>query len=930
MGSHPEKPMKTLLLPLLPLRDIVVFPESLQALFVGRPRSVAALEAAIRATGDAERRIVLSAQRTAKAEDPGTDDIHAVCAIGVVRTLLPLQNSMMKVLVAGEERARIKRFVPAAEAGLALDGGVEPFVVEVERIADQEIELSPEALAELMPRLMGTFEEFARLSKRLQPEVPKNVAEIAHPGRRADVIAGYVPIRPQDKQSLLEEMNVEARIRRLVELIDAECELVRMQRKVRGRFNKRGEQPREAPPTTPPPAQGGGGSDDLQDEFKNELNDLEQRLARKNLPDEARERVARELKKLRMMSMMSAEATVLRGYLDWVAALPWRSYSEDPIDITTAERILDEDHFGLEKVKERILEHLAVQKLVDRMKGPILCLVGPPGVGKTSLAKSIARATGREFVRLSLGGVRDEAEIRGHRRTYIGALPGKFIASLKRAGTSNPVLLLDEIDKMSTDFRGDPAAALLEVLDPEQNHSFVDHYLDLDYDLSKVLFICTANSLSGISGPLQDRLEIIRLSGYTDLEKLAIARQYLIPKQLEANGLARFADLADTPSPSMSGQSRPQIAGAQVQFDDGAIKKIIHGYTRESGVRNLEREIGTCVRKAAIELLKRVGEGASVAPAGATPTGATPPPVPVPAVRHDTSDADTDEGPPVDGSEHAVEIAAAEGSSIDADDPKKAALRTRIEGEELKVNATKVRQYLGTERFQRHDKDMVDQVGVTNGLAWTSVGGEMLMTEVSVVPGRGKLLITGKLGDVMQESAQAAMSYVRSRAKLLGLSQDFSERIDVHVHVPEGATPKDGPSAGITIATSLVSAVTRIPVRHDVAMTGEITLRGRVMPIGGLKEKALAAHRAGCKAVIIPADNKKDLPDIPDVVRKKLRFVPVETVDEVLRLALAIEDPEAFFQKLSEGPGVDVFDDSAFKKPRRRNEEPEAEEAKVH
>jgi ATP-dependent Lon protease len=928
--------MKTLLLPLLPLRDIVVFPESLQALFVGRPRSVAALEAALRATGAAERRIVLSAQRTAKAEDPSTEDIHAVCAIGMVRTLLPLQNSMTKVLVAGEERARIKRFVSAAEAGLHIENGVEPFLVEVERIADQEIELSPEALAELMPRLMATFDEFARLSKRLQPEVPKNVAEIAHPGRRADVIAGYVPIRPQDKQALLEEMNVEARIRKLVELIDAECDVVRMQRKVRGRFNKRPDQPREAPPSSSPPASSSGGGDDLQDEFKNEINELEKRLAKKNLPDEARERVGRELKKLRMMSMMSAEATVVRGYLDWVAALPWRSYSEDPIDIATAERILDEDHFGLEKVKERILEHLAVQKLVDRMKGPILCLVGPPGVGKTSLAKSIARATGREFVRLSLGGVRDEAEIRGHRRTYIGALPGKFIASLKRAGTSNPVLLLDEIDKMSTDFRGDPAAALLEVLDPEQNHSFVDHYLDLDYDLSKILFICTANSLSGISGPLQDRLEIIRLSGYTDLEKLAIARQYLVPKQLEANGLARFAEVSDTPSTTaaavVSGQARAQIAGAHVEFDDGAIKKIIHSYTRESGVRNLEREIGTCVRKAAIELLKRVGEGATTSATSSisppAPFAQAVPPV-VPKARGDASDADTDEGPPVDASEHAEEIAASEGSSIDADDPKKAILRGRLEGEELKINAARVRHYLGTERFQRHDKDTVDQVGVTNGLAWTSVGGEMLMTEVSVVPGRGKLLITGKLGDVMQESAQAAMSYVRSRAKLLGLSQDFSERIDVHVHVPEGATPKDGPSAGITIATSLVSAVTRIPVRHDVAMTGEITLRGRVMPIGGLKEKALAAHRAGCKTVIIPADNKKDLPDIPDVVRKKLRFVPVETVDEVLRVALAIDEPEAFFQKLSAGPGVDVFDDSAFKKPRRRDE-PEAEEAKVH
>ncbi|HEY1101700.1 MAG TPA: LON peptidase substrate-binding domain-containing protein, partial [Myxococcota bacterium] len=550
--------MSTLFLPLLPLRDIVVFPESLQALFVGRPRSVAALEAAIRATGDAERRIVLSAQRTAKAEEPGTDDIHAICAIGVVRTLLPLQNSMMKVLVAGEERARIKRFVTAAEAGMPTDGGVEPFYVELERISSLEEDAPAEIVTELMPRLMEGFEEFARLSKRLQPEVPKTVAEIVHPGRRADVIAGYVPIRPQDKQALLEEMNVETRMRRLIELIDAECEVVRMQRKVRGRFNKRTDQTqaqRETPPTqqAAPPS-----GDDLQDEFKNELNDLEQRLSKKNLTPEAKERVARELKKLRMMSMMSAEATVVRGYLDWVAALPWRNYSEDPIDIGTAEKILDEDHYGLEKVKERILEHLAVEKLVDRMKGPILCLVGPPGVGKTSLAKSIARATGREFVRLSLGGVRDEAEIRGHRRTYIGALPGKFISSFKRAGTSNPVLLLDEIDKMSTDFRGDPSAALLEVLDPEQNHNFNDHYLDLDYDLSKVMFICTANTMHNIPGPLQDRMEVIRIAGYTEPEKLSIARRYLIPKEQEANGLA---DL-------------------KIDITNDALKTIVHRYTR--------------------------------------------------------------------------------------------------------------------------------------------------------------------------------------------------------------------------------------------------------------------------------------------------------------------------------------------------------------
>ena len=929
----------SLFLPLLPLRDIVVFPESLQALFVGRPRSVAALEAAIRATGPSERRIVLSAQRTAKAEEPGTDDIHAICAIGVVRTLLPLQNSMMKVLVAGEERARIKRFVPASEVpsiwgGQKPEGGIEPFVVEVERIAHLEEEPSIEVVNDLMPRLMATFEEFARLSKRLQPEVPKNVAETVHPGRRAYVIAGYVPIRPQDKQALLEQMSVEARVRRLIELIDAECEVVRMQRKVRGRFNKRPDQQREPAQAAPPPAQGG---DDMQDEFKNELNDLESRLAKKPLTTEARERVARELKKLRMMSMMSAEATVVRSYLDWVAGLPWKHYSEDPIDIATAERILDEDHYGLEKVKERILEHLAVQKLVDRIKGPILCLVGPPGVGKTSLAKSIARSTGREFVRLSLGGVRDEAEIRGHRRTYIGALPGKIIASFKRAGTSNPVLLLDEIDKMSTDFRGDPAAALLEVLDPEQNHSFVDHYLDLDYDLSKVLFICTANSLSGISGPLQDRLEIIRLSGYTDLEKLAIARQYLVPKQLEANGLARYSSEAKVNE--LPTANRTQVGGAKVSFDDGAIKKIIHSYTRESGVRNLEREVGTCARKSAIELLKRVGEVSAKAAEAAAALDAKAAKAKLKAekarkkLEPASSDTETDEGPPVDATNDAEEVAAnlrAEEGAAAPDDPKKAALRARIEGEELKVTAAKVREYLGTERFQRHDKDLVDQVGVTNGLAWTSFGGEMLMTEVSVTPGRGKVMSTGKLGDVMQESAQAAMTYVRQRAKQLGLSQDFYERVDVHIHVPEGATPKDGPSAGITIATSLVSAMTRIPVRHDVCMTGEITLRGRVMAIGGLKEKALAAHRAGCKTVIIPFDNKKDLPDIPEAVRKKLHFVPVETVDEVLKVALAVDNPEAFFKQLSEGPGTDVFDESVFKKKKPTAGTAEEEEAKVH
>jgi len=891
------------ILPLLPLRDIVIFPESLTPLFVGRPRSVAALETAMKTqVPGAERRIILSAQRTARTEEPGPEDVYDICTIGVVKTLLLLQNNMMKVLVAGEQRARIKRFMGKDD----LPGGVpdglstEPYIVEVERIAEP-MGLSETEKEPLLTDLQRVFEEYARLSKRVQVEVPRNVAEITDPVRRADVIAGYVPLKSLDKQKLLEEMDVHKRVTRLVELVDAECDMLRMQRKVRGRFKK----PSELRQQNPQQDNKGGGADnpeELQDEFKNELAELERRLDEKPLTQEARERVAREFKKLRMMSMMSAEATVVRSYLDWVAMLPWEQYSEDPIDIAQAERILDEDHYGLDKVKERILEHLAVQKLVDRMRGPILCLVGPPGVGKTSLAKSIARATGREFVRLSLGGVRDEAEIRGHRRTYIGALPGKIISSFKRAGTSNPVLLLDEIDKMSTDFRGDPAAAMLEVLDPEQNHSFVDHYLDLDYDLSKVLFICTANNLAGIQGPLQDRLEIIRLSGYTDLEKMSIARRYLVPKQLEANGLAAFEPVDKVDDKGR----RIQLSGAKVEFQDGALKKILNNYTREAGVRNLEREIGTCSRKAAIELLKRVGEQAPEDAAAVEEK-----PAETPAVEAN-EERDPNKPPPLP--KEAADEAKAD-DKTPQEDPKKKALRDKLEGETLRVNAGKVKKYLGTERFRRRDKDEADQVGVANGLAWTSVGGEVLTTEVALTPGRGKLLITGKLGDVMQESAKAALTYVRSRAQLLGLPRDFYDRIDVHIHVPEGATPKDGPSAGITLATTLVSALTKIPIKSNVAMTGEITLRGRVMAIGGLKEKALAAHRAGCDTVIMPAENEKDLADIPESVKRKLTFVPVHAVDEVLRVALAVEDADAVFADLKSGDPADPFDESDYKAP---------------
>jgi ATP-dependent Lon protease len=540
------------------------------------------------------------------------------------------------------------------------------------------------------------------------------------------------------------------------------------------------------------------------DEFKNELQELEEKIKNKKMSKEATTKAKKELRKLKMMSPMSAEATVVRNYIDWILSLPWYEYTKDKHDIVEAETILNDDHFGLKKPKERILEYLAVQALVEKMKGPILCFVGPPGVGKTSLGKSIAKALGRKFVRISLGGVRDEAEVRGHRRTYIGALPGKIIQSMKKAGAGNPVFLLDEIDKMSTDFRGDPSAALLEVLDPEQNHTFNDHYLDLDYDLSKVMFICTANTLHGIPAPLQDRLEIIRIAGYTDLEKLSIAHKYLVPRQKELNGLDEV----------------------KLSITKKAMAELVHRYTKESGVRSLEREIASICRKVAKEVLK-------------------------------------------DGKR---------------DEPQR-------------VDRRRVHKLLGPPRFRYGKSEEKDEIGLVTGLAWTEVGGELLQTEVTVMPGKGKLILTGKLGEVMQESAQAALSYVRSRAEKFGIDRKFTENLDVHVHVAEGAVPKDGPSAGVTMATAMISALAKVPVRKDVAMTGEITLRGRVLPIGGLKEKALAAHRGGIKTVLIPKDNAKDIREIPLKIRRELEIVPVEHVDEVLRRALVLADPDTFFKQ---------------------------------
>jgi ATP-dependent Lon protease len=639
------------------------------------------------------------------------------------------------------------------------------------------------------------------------------VAAIDDPGRLADTIVAHLNLKLEERQELLEALAPAKRLEDVYARMQAEIEVLEVERRIRGRVKKQMERSQKEYYLN---EQMRAIQKELgeRDEFKNEIEELEESLKAKKMPSEARKRAEKEIKKLKMMSPMSAEATVVRNYIDWMISLPWEDYKQENRDINVAERVLEEDHYGLEKPKERIVEYLAVQALVEKIKGPILCLVGPPGVGKTSLGKSIARATGRDFVRVSLGGVRDEAEIRGHRRTYIGALPGKILQSLKKAGSGNPVFLLDEVDKMSMDFRGDPSAALLEVLDPEQNHTFNDHYLDLDYDLSRIMFVCTANVLSQIPRPLQDRMEIINIPGYIESEKLSIARQYLVPKQREANGL------------------RPE----HIEWNDAAILEIIRHYTRESGVRSLEREIASVCRKVAREVVK-AGEKATL----------------------------------------------------------------------TRVTPARVKRYLGVPKYRFGRAEQEDRVGVCTGLAYTDVGGELLQTEVSVTPGKGKLQVTGRLGEVMQESANAALSYVRSRAKQLGLTRDFYSKVDIHIHVPEGATPKDGPSAGITIATAIASALTRVPVRSNVAMTGEITLRGRVLPIGGLKEKLIAALRGGIDTVLIPKENEKDLADIPTNVKRGLQLIRVEHMDEVLGAALALVDPAKFLQ-VGDHEFADIFD----------------------
>jgi ATP-dependent Lon protease len=772
--------------PLLPLRDIIVFPHMVSQLFVGRERSIAALDEAM----NRDKEIFLAAQRNAKTNEPTPEDIFAVGSVGVIMQLLRLPDGTVKVLIEGKRRARIRKYVQTDAH----------FLVEYDEIV--EASASSVEVEALMRSVQSTFEMYVKLNKKIQPEVLMSVQAIDDAARLADTIIANLPtVKLADRQALLEMEDPRQRLERLIELMQAEVEILQVEKKIRSRVKKQMEKTQKEyylnEQMQAIQKELGGGE---RDEFKNEIQEIEETLKTKRMSKEAAAKVKKELKKLKMMHPTSAEATVVRNYIDWILELPWYEKSEERYDLGEAEKILEEDHYGLRKIKERILEYLAVQALTKRLKGPVLCFVGPPGVGKTSLAKSIARATGRKFVRLSLGGVRDEAEIRGHRRTYIGALPGKLIQSLKKVGTNNPVFLLDEVDKMSTDFRGDPAAALLEVLDPEQNHTFNDHYLDLDYDLSDVMFITTANTLSGIPVPLQDRMEVIQLSGYTEFEKLNIAMKYLVPRQRKECGLE------DVP----------------LTIQDGAIRTIVHHYTKESGVRSLEREIASVCRKVARKVV-------------------------------------------AEGKEKPIE-----------------------------VTAKSIPKFLGVPKFRLGRTEEHDEIGLVNGLAVTSVGGDLLPAEATVVPGKGKLVITGLLEKGMEESGQAAMSYVRARLARFGLEQDVYQKVDIHIHFPDFVR-KDGPSAGVTMVTALVSALLKAPVRRDLAMTGEITLRGRVMPIGGLKEKLLAAHRGGIRTVVLPKENRKDLRDVPRRVLKALRLVLVDQVDDVLREALVVENPDTLF-----------------------------------
>ena len=762
------------MLPVLPLRDVVVYPHMVIPLFVGREKSIVALEQAMKIN----KQILLLAQKQADVDDPQPDDLYRVGTVSTILQLLKLPDGTVKVLVEGGERASVESMT----AG-------EFFAAKVTTLPDAE-QYDEREMDVLARSVVTQFEQYVKLNRKVPPEILTSLAGIEQPGRLADTVAAHMTLKLDAKQKILEIQDIRGRLEHILALIEGEMDVLQIEKRIRGRVKQQMEKSQREYYLNEQMKAIQKELGEL-DDAPNEIAELEKRIARAGMPKEAREKANSELSKLKLMSPMSAEATVVRNYIDWLVKCPWPKRTKVRHDIAEAETVLNEDHYGLDKVKERIIEYLAVQQRVKKLRGPILCLVGPPGVGKTSLGQSIARATNRKFVRMSLGGVRDEAEIRGHRRTYIGSMPGKVVQNMARTGVRNPLFLFDEVDKMAMDFRGDPSSALLEVLDPEQNSSFNDHYLEVDFDLSEVMFVCTANSLN-IPAPLLDRMEVIRLPGYTEDEKSNIARRYLLPKQIKQNGLD----------------------AAELKVSDAAVLEIIRRYTREAGVRNLERELSKICRKSVKELL------------------------------------------------------------------------LNKKRKTVSITPRNIEKFLGVKRYRFGQAEENDQIGQVTGLAWTEVGGELLTIEAAVVPGKGKLSHTGQLGEVMQESIHAAMTVVRSRTNVLGLEPDFYQKVDVHIHVPEGATPKDGPSAGIGMCTALVSALTRIPVRGDVAMTGEITLRGEVLPIGGLKEKLLAAARGGIRTVLIPEENVKDLVEIPQNIKGNLEIISVKWIDEVLEVAL--------------------------------------------
>jgi ATP-dependent Lon protease len=794
-------------MPVLPLRDVVVYPHMVIPLFVGREKSIVALDVAMRS----DKRILLVAQKQAEVDDPKASDLYAVGTVATILQLLKLPDGTVKVLVEGVDRAHID----------SVDQG-EYFLAKVTTLPD--VERYEEREMDVLTRsVVSQFEQYVKLNKKVPPEILTSLAGIEQAGRLADTVAAHMSLKLSEKQRVLEIPDVRKRLEHMLAVIEGEMDVLQIEKRIRGRVKQQMEKSQREYYLNEQMKAIQKELGDL-DEAPNEIAELEKRIKAAGMPKEARDKAQSELAKLKLMSPMSAEATVVRNYIDWLVKSPWKKRSKVHLEIAAAEKVLEADHFGLDKVKERIVEYLAVQQRVKNLRGPILCLVGPPGVGKTSLGQSVARATNRKFVRMSLGGVRDEAEIRGHRRTYIGSMPGKIIQNLAKCGVRNPLFLLDEVDKMSTDFRGDPSSALLEVLDPEQNGTFNDHYLEVDFDLSEVMFVCTANTLN-IPAPLLDRMEVIRIPGYTEDEKSNIARRYLLPKQIKLNGLK----------------------SGELVVDDIAIQDMIRYYTREAGVRNLERELSKISRKSVKQLL------------------------------------------------------------------------LHPEYKTVTVASANLDTYLGVRRFRYGKAEESNRIGQVTGLAWTEVGGELLTIEAAVVAGKGKLTHTGQLGEVMQESIQAAMTVVRSRSNLLGLETDFYQKADVHIHVPEGATPKDGPSAGIGMCTALISALTKIPVRSDVAMTGEITLRGEVLPIGGLKEKLLAAHRGGITTVLIPDENVKDLAEIPDNIKEKLDIRSVKWIDEVIQHALtSIPAP---LPAPEEKPAPEIVDE----KPARKGVRPKSQ-----